>query len=189
MIDTHVPEEALDVGPSRTQQRDKRKRTQESLDALAKLLGSMPPKSLAALGLDPALAEAVVAFKKLPPGNANVRQRRLVARLLREQDIEGIEKRALRALGATSDDGGRAFRLETWRTRLLDEGDGALAALVLEHPDADRQQLRLAVRAAIAERAEGKTTRRQKALYQLLKSLGDPVLAEADAAAVPDDSP
>lgn len=175
MIDTHVPEEALELGPSRTQKRDQRRRTQDSLDDLAKLLASMPPKSLAALDLEPGLFEAVSAFKTIPPGSANVRQRRLVARLLREHDIEALQKRALLALGASSDDGGRAYRLETWRTRLLDEGDAALAELCLEHPDADRQQLRQAVRAAVAERAEAKSTRRQKALYQLLKSLGEPV--------------
>ncbi len=178
MIDTHLPEGSEELGPSRTQRREVRKRTQASLDSLAKLLASLPAKPLAALGLDPALTEAVRTLATIAPGSALARQRRLVAKLLREHDLDALEQRALLSVGRTPDDGGRAQRLEHWRARLLDEGDAALAELCREHPDADRQQLRQAVRAAIAERGEAKSTRRSKALYQLLKSLGEPVTAE-----------
>ena len=49
-------------------------------------------------------------------------------------------------------------RVEDWRDRLLAEGDKALAALLDDYPQADRQQLRTLVRNAQAEKA--RTSRR-----------------------------
>lgn len=101
MIDTHVPEGEIDLGPSRTQKRHERKRTQANLDELTQLLASIPPRVLAGLALDEELHEAVLAYKRLPHGGASARQRRLVARMLRGHEPDALAQRVRLALGGT----------------------------------------------------------------------------------------
>lgn len=50
-------------------------------------------------------------------------------------------------------------RVETWRERLLAEGDAALAELLEEHPGADRQHLRQLARNAHEEKLRNKGRR------------------------------
>jgi ribosome-associated protein len=164
--------------PSRTEKRAIRKGVQSDLDALTKRLVALTPRMLASLELDESMIEAVRHLATMSKGPAMARQRRLVARMLRGYDVRAVTRRLDIALGDTRLDA-RTHRLETWRARLLDGGDAALDALLREHPGAARQRLRQAVRAAIAERAEGKTAKRQRELYQLLKELGEPASEQA----------
>ena len=62
-------------------------------------------------------------------------------------------------------------RIETWRERLLDDGDAALAELLDEYPTADRQQLRQLVRNALEERKRNKPPRAFRELYRELREL------------------
>ena len=73
-------------------------------------------------------------------------------------------------------------RIERWRERLLAEGDAALAELLDEYPDADRQALRTLVRNALAEKARNKPPRAFREIYQALRDLMLPAQsAAADA--------
>ena len=75
-------------------------------------------------------------------------------------------------------------RIEHVREKLLAEGDAALAELLDEYPDADRQQLRTLVRNALAEKAKNKPPRAYREIYQVLRELMLPAqgfaAAEAD---------
>ena len=62
-------------------------------------------------------------------------------------------------------------RVETWRERLLDGGDAALAELLDEYPQADRQQLRQLVRNSLEERKRNKPPRAFRELYRALREL------------------
>jgi len=68
-------------------------------------------------------------------------------------------------------------RAETWRDRLLAEGDAALSELLVEYPQADRQHLRQLVRNAIDERKRNKPPHAFRELFrelrELLKESGD----------------
>jgi ribosome-associated protein len=153
--------------PSRTELRAERKLVQAGLDALAKRLAAASPKTLDALDLDDATYEAVRTLATLSKGPALARQRRLTARLLRAYDVEALTRRLDTVLGNRGVDP-RAQTLERWRTRLLSEGDAALAELLTAHPTADGQRLRQAVRAAAAEEKKGARGRRFKELFQIL---------------------
>jgi ribosome-associated protein len=91
-----------------------------------------------------------------------------VARSLRAYDLAELTQKVDETLGNRTRDA-HAHALERWRTRLLDEGDAAIAELLVAHPELDRQRLRQAVRAAAAEEKKGARGRRYKALYQLLR--------------------
>jgi len=153
--------------PSRSQERAKRKQVQSDLDALAKRLAALSPKALDALELEGELPSAIRTLSRLPNGRAFARQRRHVARSLRAYDTTAITRRIDEVLGNRGLDA-RLQSLERWRTRLLDEGDGALAELVAEYPAIDSQRIRQAVRAAATEEKKGSRGRRFKALYQIL---------------------
>jgi len=93
---------------------------------------------------------------------------------MRREDDAALD--AIRdALDANSDTGRREVammhRAEDWRERLMNEGDKALAALLDDHPQADRQQLRTLVRNAQAEKAKNKPPRAYREIFQVLRAL------------------
>ena len=82
---------------------------------------------------------------------------------------------------------------EQWRTRLLDEGDAAIAALIDVAPGVDRTALRQLLRAATAEKklqaTKPETTpTNQKKLFRLLKDLFGPGGPALDSGADVDES-
>ncbi len=106
---------------------------------------------------------------------ARKRQIAFLAKQVRKLDEEAIE--AIR--DALSKDGEAArretaamHRIEALRDALLgDEGDAAMTALLAEHPQADRQQLRQLVRNALDERKRDKPPRAYRELYRVLREL------------------
>ena len=62
-------------------------------------------------------------------------------------------------------------KVETWRTRLLEDGDTALADLLSEFPSADRQHLRQLVRNAGEERLKNKPPHAFRELFRELREL------------------
>jgi ribosome-associated protein len=93
---------------------------------------------------------------------------------MRREDDEVLE--ALRDALDESGDAARRevaamHRIETWRERLLDQGDAALAELLDEYPTADRQQLRQLVRSALDERKRNKPPRAYRELYRALREM------------------
>lgn len=134
------------------------------LDALALRMAAMTPGQRRQLPLDPDLREAIDHLADLGTKTAHRRQLIYVQGLLRFVDIEELEA----ALAGETADVARGHALERWRDRLLSGGEEDLQAFVVEHPTADRQQLRSLVRAA---RGEGQQTRRAaRRLYQALKA-------------------
>ena len=75
------------------------------------------------------------------------------------------------ALDANSETGRREVammhRVEDWRDRLLAEGDKALAALLDDYPQADRQQLRAGTQRAGREGQEQAAAYRE--IFQVLR--------------------
>jgi len=93
----------------------------------------------------PLPASALDALQELhdAKGPARKRQMNYVKRALAAEDLDRVDA----ALAGDGDDDVALRAAERWRTRLLEEGDAALAALLTEHPHANRQHLRSLVRA------------------------------------------
>ncbi|MBW2464216.1 MAG: DUF615 domain-containing protein [Deltaproteobacteria bacterium] len=163
----HREEEEEDTRKTRSELRAGRKAVQAGLDALTMRLAKLSPRILSAIDLDEDVVEAVTTLAKIPHGSGYARQRRLIARTLRDYDVEAIDRRVDIALGKHVFSA-RPGKLERWRTRLVEEGDSALAELLEEHPGIDRQRVRQAVRAAVTEQKKGATRKRWKVLYEML---------------------
>jgi ribosome-associated protein len=158
------------LGPSRSQQR------REALDvlALAQRLVALDTGRLAKLPLPDALALQVAETQRISSHIARKRQLAFLAKQMRREDDD-----SLAAIRDALDAGGEAARQETallhrvegWRERLLDEGDAALAELLDEFPDADRQRLRQLARNTLEERKGNKPPQSYRELFRELRAL------------------
>lgn len=158
------------LSPSRSQQR------RDALDvlALAQRLVALDAGTLAKLPVPEHLHPHIADTRRITSHIAHKRQLAFLAKQMRREDDETLD-----AIRDALDAGGEAARQETallhraesWRDRLLDEGDAALAQLLAEHPHADRQRLRQLVRNAIDERTKNKPPHSYRELFRELREL------------------
>jgi len=158
------------LGPSRSEQR----RAALDVLALAGQLAELSPVQLSKLPVPEALLPHIADTRRITAHVARKRQVAFLAKQMRREDDATLD--AIRdALDAGGEAGRREtallHRAETWRERLLAEGDAALAELLDAHPGADRQSLRQLVRNAADERARNKPPRAFRELFRALREM------------------
>jgi ribosome-associated protein len=158
------------LGPSRSEQR----RAALDVLALGEKLVALSEAQLAKLPIPEDLLPHIRDAKRITSHVAHKRQLAFLAKQMRREDDEALD--AIRdALGAGGDAARREtaalHRVETWRERLMVDGDAALAELLTEHPAADRQHLRQLVRNAIDERNRNKPPHAFRELFRELREL------------------
>ncbi|WP_108446781.1 ribosome biogenesis factor YjgA [Halomonas denitrificans] len=154
-----------DERPSKSQL----KREMQSLQQLGEQIIAMSDAQRARFPLSDDLLAAVEETGRIKAREARRRHMQYVGKLMRGEDLEGIqavfdeiENEKLRR--------DHAFhRLETWRDRLIDEGDDAVEAFVVEFPDVERQALRQLIRNARREREQGKPPTNARRLFKLIR--------------------
>ncbi|WP_305804701.1 ribosome biogenesis factor YjgA [Stenotrophomonas sp. YIM B06876] len=168
------------LGESRSQNR------REALEilALGEKLVELTPAQLSRLPIPEDLMPHIEYTKRITAHGARKRQLAFLAKQMRREEDDTLQ--AIRdALDANSETSRREVailhRVEHWRERLMAEGDAALTALLDEHPDADRQQLRTLVRNAQAEKARNKPPRAFREIFQVLRGLLLPGQAGGDS--------
>lgn len=162
----HDDENDAAQAPSKSQ----RKRSHKALQDLGIALMRLSTTQLERVPLPGEVREAIVAGRSLRKG-ARARHVRHLGNLLAEVDEVAVHAALEGIHGASARDTAKLHRAERWRTRLLDEGDAALAQLLELFPHADRQQLRALLRTAHEERARAAPPRRQRELLRALRSL------------------
>lgn len=163
-----------DSGEFFSESRSQNRREALEILALGEKLVDLTPAQLARLPIPEGLLEHIEYSKRITSHGARKRQLAFLAKQMRREEDETLE--AIRdALDANSETSRREVaimhRMERWRERLMAEGDTALAELLNEHPEADRQQLRTLVRNALAEKAKNKPPRAYREIYQVLRAL------------------
>ena len=155
--------------PSRSQL----KRDSQKLQDLGKQLVDMPENHLQKLDLEESLKSAIYEARKLKSRDARRRQIQYIGKLMRNLDLTEIEQ-SLNRLNHQSQTYRQHFsQLETWRERLINEGNSAIEALIAIYPDADRQQLRNLQRQANREIELKKPPTASRKLFKYLKELAD----------------
>ena len=156
--------------PSRSQQR----RQALGVLELAEQLAGLTPTQLARLPIPDSQQPHLEQTRRITAHGARKRQLAFLAKQMRREDDDTLE--AIR--DALDEDGVAArrevaalHRAEAWRGRLLEGGDTALADLLDEHPDADRQRLRQLTRNAHEEKLRNKPPRAFRELFQELRAL------------------
>ncbi len=183
------PETGEYLAPSRSEQR---RAALEVLDLGAQLV-ALSDAQLAKLPVPESLLPHIRECKRITSHIAHKRQLQFLAKQMRREDDETLEaiRDALDEKGETARREVAAMhRVEAWRVKLIDGGDAALAELLDEHPQADRQHLRQLVRNAIEERNRNKPPRAFRELYQELREvlLGDAAGEDADVDALGEDA-
>jgi ribosome-associated protein len=164
------PETGEYLGPSRSEQR------REALDirSLGEKLVALAPAHLAKLPIPEGLLEHIYETQRITSHIAHKRQLQFLAKQMRRESDETLD-----AIRDAMEVGGDAKRretailhtVETWRSRLLEDGDAALAELLSEFPSADRQHLRQLVRNAGEERKKNKPPHAYRELFKELREL------------------
>ena len=140
-----------------------------ALQELGDRLIDGPESLLAGLSLPEKLHDAIVQARRISSHGARLRQRRYVARLLRDLDAEPVQA-ALTALDATTRRETARFRhVERWRDRLIDEGEAAIDAFVAACPGADRAALLELANRAAAERAGSGPAGASRVLFRRMR--------------------
>ena len=160
--------EPLFDGPSKSVLKREAHRAQ----ALGEQLIALNDTELAALELPEPLHEAIVAARGISSRGGGARQRQYIGKLMRDIDLSRIRE-ALGAKAARSALEAQRFqRAEGWRSRLLEGGPEAFAALRAAHPALDEAQWRKRVEAARSEHQRsgaGGTAARE--LFRALREL------------------
>jgi ribosome-associated protein len=148
----------------------RRKKEMLELQDLGKQLVELPEARVAAMGLEAALEQAVIAAQRMKSHEAKRRQLQYIGRLMREVDAEPIRERLAAIEGHSAQATARHRRLEAWRERLLAD-DEALTEFAAQHPGADLQKIRASIRNCRKEQKEGKPPRAFRELFRLLKAI------------------
>ncbi|WP_442683839.1 ribosome biogenesis factor YjgA [Stenotrophomonas sp. JC08] len=179
-----------ETGEFFSESRSQNRREALEVLALGETLVSLTPAQLARLPIPEDLLEHIEYSKRITAHGARKRQLAFLAKQMRREEDATLEaiRDALEANSATSKRSvALMHRIERWRERLLAEGDAALAELLEEFPDGDRQQLRTLVRNALAEQAKNKPPRAFREIFQVLRELMEPsLIAGGDAAEAED---
>lgn len=147
------------------------KRESLALQELGEELVKLSEQALAKLPLDDELAKAIHLAQSISSRSALRRQLQYIGRLMREGDVEPIQK-ALAVMQHQDQKANAEFhRLEKWRDRLIAEGDAALAELLAVFPQADRQHLRHLLQKAQQELKAAKPPQAARALFRYLRDL------------------
>ena len=158
------------LGDSRSQQR----RDALEILNLGQQLVALTDAQLAKLPVPESLLPHIRESRRITSHIAHKRQLAFLAKQMRREDDEVLD--AIRdALDEKGDAARREVaamhRVEAWRDRLLAEGDAALAELIGQYPDADRQALRQLVRNTLEERKRNKPPRAFRELFRDLREL------------------
>lgn len=154
-----------DPRPSRTEKtRDARR-----VNALGIELTRLRPEMLDRLALPELLREEIAVCQRLKPRGRG-RQNRLIGQLLRSEDHEAIRNRVTELQAELRRGVQKEKGNDRWLARIMDEGEAAIEALIADHPQADRQRMRLLMRNA-RQNPDGKPARRAR--RELLRAIRD----------------
>jgi ribosome-associated protein len=167
------------LGPSRGEQR----REALAVLALAHALVEQPLARLQQLPMNEDLLAAAAEAQRITSNIARKRAVGFLAKKLRREDEEALA--ALQAgLDHDKNDARREsaalHRIEALRDELVEGGDEALAKLLAEYPQADRQHLRQLARNAREERLRNKPPHAFRELFRELRALLDSGDGEVD---------
>jgi ribosome-associated protein len=147
------------------------KREMSHRQAVGESLVKLPAEQLQQMTIPGDLREAIMAAQKMPQRGAHKRQLQYIGRLMRSVELEPIEQQ----LNDLKGDSAKAVKIqheaETWRERLLSEGNTALTELMSRYHSAESQRLRQLIRSAQNEAKSNKPPRSARELFRYLREL------------------
>ncbi|WP_106478414.1 ribosome biogenesis factor YjgA [Phytohalomonas tamaricis] len=161
---TDIPTD-FDDRPSKSQL----KREMHALQALGEKIIELSPSQRARLPLSDDMLAAVDETSRIHSHEARRRHMQYVGKVMRKEDLEAIKATFEEFEQEKLNRDLHFHRLEQWRDRLVAEGDSAVAELLEQYPDVDRQTLRQLIRNAQRERDAGKPPTSSRKLFKFLR--------------------
>ena len=165
----------IEDGEVRSKSKQQQKREAEAVQVLGKTIVDLPPAQykqvLERLVLPEKLTEAMEQCRGMKAREARRRQLQYIGKLMRDIDPEPMQ----RVLDQFRQ-GGQVARtqlheLETWRERLLAQGDSALQELLQQYPDVDLKKICQLINTAQHESAHRQTPKAARLLFRYLREL------------------
>ena len=88
---------------------------------------------------------------------------------MRNIDVDSIKQGLDDLQGVSAQAIATQHKIEQWRQRLIDDGDNALEALLLEYPTVDRQRIRQLLRSVQKETQNNKPPKAFRELFKYLR--------------------
>lgn len=145
------------------------KRDVEEMQKLGGKLVKLSHKTLQKFNLDERLLDAILLAQTIHSNSAGRRQIQLIGKLMRHADIEAIRLQYESYQNQAVEANAHFHKLETWRDRLLIEGDSAINELLKQYSELDRSRLRQLLRNAKKDSEQNKPPRSARELFQYLK--------------------
>ena len=159
-----------DEAASKTQ----RKKEMLALQVLGEHLANLHVNQLEKCQLPSVLEHAIDEYKRIPNRRgAKKRQLQFIGKLMRDIDVEPIQRVLDEEGQQVVLDKRRFQRLETLRDQLLTGDQKCLNELINTCPDLDIQYLRQLIRQSAKETHEGKPPMASRKLFTFLKELPD----------------
>ncbi|MEN8179289.1 MAG: ribosome biogenesis factor YjgA [Pseudomonadota bacterium] len=142
-----------------------------ALQKLGERLTREGPKVLARMPLSDEMQAALDETKRIKSHNALRRHYRRLGKLMRHEEIEGIQ-RVIDEIDNRHSAGVAKFHvLERWRDRLIEGDSEDFGAFLSEFPEADRQQLRQLIQAVQREREKEQPPAAYRKLFKYLREV------------------
>ncbi|MDR5905513.1 ribosome biogenesis factor YjgA [Franzmannia qiaohouensis] len=151
------------------QSKTQRKQEMQALQALGEKIIALSDAERARLPLSDEMLAAVEETGRIRSHEGRRRHMQYVGKVMRREDTAAIQA-AFDEFEQEKLQRDHAFhRLEKWRERLIEQGDEAVEAFIVEFPDVDRQALRQLIRNAQRERAQDKPPTSSRKLFKLIR--------------------
>lgn len=160
--------------------KSQRKREMLELQDLGKALSELNSDQLSRIPLDDPLRKALDELQRIHSHEARRRQLQYLGKLMRTVDTAAI-RHALAGVQSGNQENTRRLHLaESWRERLVAEGDSAVTPLMERFPGAEAQHLRNLVRNARRDQEQGRNRGHGRKLFRYLRTLIDAAEMSAD---------
>jgi ribosome-associated protein len=155
-----------------TESKTKRKKEMLALQVLGEHLASLHINQLEKCQLPSVLGNAIDEYKRIPNRRgAKKRQLQFIGKLMRDVDVEPIQRVLDEESQQMELDKRRFQRLETIRDQLLAGDQSSLNELISKCPDLDIQYLRQLIRQSTKETKEGKPPAASRKIFTFLREL------------------
>lgn len=161
----------MSKAPEQKPSKSQLKREMLALQKLGEALIELPEHELHEIPLPDKLREAVEFARSLSKRGALYRQKQYIGKLMREIDKELVEQAVVSAQGRRMAAARHFHELESWRDKIIAEGESGIDAFMRSHPTADRQRLRTLLRQIRSPRVKDASKRAERALFRCLREL------------------
>lgn len=161
----------MDTNESLEKSRTQLKKEATAIQKVGEKLARLSDDQLARMDLPSVLMAAIQAVRPMKSHGARRRQMQYLGTLMRNVDVDPIEKALLEIEQGAYRQAKTFHRIERWRDRLVAGEDAVFENILETFPDADRQRLGQLVRSARKEKEKNAPPKSARNLFRYLKDL------------------